>query len=330
MFRGKRREKRSTASRVEVSAAIWLPEANRFGNLLASNNIRYAIFGAGALAVHNVMVRPTVDIDFVVDDYKRVIALLQDRQGIVDKNLGKEKDGIQVADFYLESGVTVQIWDNNLYSLPMTDNSWSRVTSRAIPGYDLIQAISMEDLIISKVGRYTQQRKESEYEADKNVKDVVTTIITLPRPDFKYAIQRLKEGARRETSSGSSKIHPLDWYFVREIEVYRRTAESLRYREQVGTFIATILTGGKTPSIEYWLLHSLRKGGSIRKFKVNFMLDERSLSLLLKRWQSILQITGDKVTISSGDIQNYIGTLGAEMLSEYAKRIVYSGKSKRE
>jgi len=157
MFKGKRRKK-STARRVEIQSAIWLPEASHFGKLLESNGIRYAMFGAGALAVHRVMVRPTIDIDFVVDDYKNAIALLQNQQGIVSKNLKKDKDGIQVADFYFQSGVTVQIWDNNLYSLPMSPDSWSRLSGRVVPGYDLIQTISMEDLIVffelTKKGRY--------------------------------------------------------------------------------------------------------------------------------------------------------------------------------
>ena len=74
-------------SRVEVQPGIWLPEAYRFGNILESNEIRYAMFGAGALAVHNIMVRPTVDIDFVVDEYKKAINLLKEQPGIASSNL---------------------------------------------------------------------------------------------------------------------------------------------------------------------------------------------------------------------------------------------------
>jgi len=313
-------------SRVEVQPGIWLPEAYRFGNILESNEIRYAMFGAGALAVHNIMVRPTVDIDFVVDEYKKAINLLKEQPSIASSNLQKEKDGIQVADFYFKSGITVQVWDNNLYSLPMTDDSWSRVTLRPVPGYGSIQSISREDLIVSKVGRYTQQKTGSKYEAEKNAKDIISTIQTLPKPDFKYVIQRLKEGARRETSSGSSKIHRLDWYFVREVEIYQKMAGSFD-QDKIGKFISTILANSKSAPIEYELLHSLRKNKSISKFKSSFMLDDASFSLLLKRWKSILKINGDKVSLSSKDIQNYVNTLEPETLSEYAKRIVFSGKN---
>ena len=44
--------------RTEIDPKIWIPEASRFGNILESNGIKYAIFGAGALAIQNVMVRP--------------------------------------------------------------------------------------------------------------------------------------------------------------------------------------------------------------------------------------------------------------------------------
>ncbi len=141
------------------------------------------MFGAGALAVHKVMVRPTIDIDFVVHDYKKAVELLQDQPGMVDKDLEKEKDGIQVAEFHFDSGVSVQIWDNNLYSLPMIDDSWSRVIARIVPGYGPIQSIGMEDLIISKVGRYTQKKGNSQYEAEKNVRDIVSAMSTLSGPD---------------------------------------------------------------------------------------------------------------------------------------------------
>lgn len=313
-------------SRVEVQPGIWLPQAYRFGNILKTDGIRYAIFGAGALAIHNVMVRPTVDIDFVVDDYKKAISLLKEQPDIASSNLKKEKDGIQVADFCFKSGISVQIWDDNLYSLPMTDQSWARVTLKPVPGYGSTQSISIEDLIVSKVGRYTQQKLDSKYEAEKNAKDILATIQTLSKADFKYVIQRLKEGARRETSSSSSKIHRLDWYFVRETKVYRKMAESFD-QDKIGKFITVILVNSKTAPIEYELLHSLRKSSRISKFKSSFMLDATSLSQLLKRWESIVKINGDKVSISSKDIQNYVNTLPPEILSEYAKKLVFSGKN---
>jgi hypothetical protein len=324
-----RRRKKRNIARAGVPSQIWLPEAYHFASLLGSNGIRYAIFGAGALAVHRVMVRPTIDIDLVVDDYKKAVALLQDQSGIIDKDLKKEKDGIQVADFHFKSGLTIQIWDNNLYSLPMTDDSWSRITARIVPGYELIQSISMADLIISKVGRYTQQKSDSQYEAEKNVKDIVSTMATLLRPDIKYATKRLKEGARRETSSNSSPIHPLHWYFVREVEVYKKVAESLGLNTRIQSFISEILLHLKTRSVEYWLLHSLRKNGSIQAFQTNFMLDQKVTSSLLRRWGLILQVSGDNVSISSKAIQQYVETLEPEIPSEYAKRLIYSGKPRR-
>jgi len=317
--------KKNIVARVEVQPKIWLPEAYHFGNLMGSRGINYAIFGAGALAVHNVMLRPTVDIDFVVDNYKQAIDLINEQPGIASKNLQKEKDGIQVADFNFKSGVTVQIWDNNLYSVPMTDDSWSSVTLKLVPGFDSIKTISMEDLIVSKVGRYTQQRTDSQYEADKNVTDIVSTIQALAKPDFKYVIQRLKEGARRESSSNSSKIHPLIWYFVREVPVYSKAAKGLN-QDKIGTFIATVLVNSKSPLIEYELLHTLRKSSSIKTLQSSFMLDNKSLRLLTKRWEKILKISGDEAALTSKDIQEYVNSLVPESTSEYAKKLIFSGK----
>lgn len=320
-----KKPKNTPPEKVEIKPQIWLPAAQHFGNLLEDNSIRYAIFGAGALAVHNVMVRPTVDVDYVVDDYQRAVDLLKKQPDKKTQNLEKERDGIQVADFYFNSGVTVQIWDNNLYSLPMTDESWSRVVLRPVPGYDNIRTIAMEDLIISKVGRFTQQIADNQYESNKNVRDIVTTMQTITQPDFKYVVQRLKEGARREHARHSSKIHPLDWYFVREVEIYRRDAEIMNH-DKIGAFIAKILVTSKSTSIEYELLHSLRRNGKLNEFQSNFMLDDKALKVLLQRWKSILKIDGNKVSISSKKIQEYVETLGSEEASEYAKKIIYSGK----
>ncbi|GEM_PF-2772882 len=318
------KQNKKTISRTEVKPAIWLPSAYRFGRLLESDKIQYSMFGAGSLAVHNVMVRPTVDIDFVVSNYKKAVDLLKKQSGISSTNLQKEKDGIEVADFYFASGVTVQIWDNNLYSLPMTDDAWSRVTHAQIPGYGPINTICMEDLIVSKVGRYTQQVAGNKYEAEKNVKDIVASIQVLARPDFKYVVQRLKEGARRERLR-HAKIHPLDWFFVREVGAYQEMARGLD-GAKIGTFVGTVLANLRTMSAEYFLLHSLRKFKSISKFQSDFMLSDASLSALLKRW-AFLKVNGYKVSLTSRDIQHYLESLEPETLSEYAKKLVYSGKT---
>ena len=47
---------------IEINEEVWMPEASRFGNILGDNGIKYAIFGAGALAVQDVMIRPTIDM----------------------------------------------------------------------------------------------------------------------------------------------------------------------------------------------------------------------------------------------------------------------------
>lgn len=313
-------------ARTEISSGVWLPAADHFGNLLQTNDIKYAIFGAGALAVQNVMVRQTIDIDFVVNDYKKAIELLKIQLELSSSDLQKERDGIQVADFHFKSGIAVQIWDDNLYSLPMTDDSWSHIQSKRIPGYNSIWCICMEDLIVSKIGRYTQQKSDSEYEADKNANDIVATIQTLSKFDLKYIIQRLMEGARRETVSKFSKTHNLDWFFIKEIEIYRKIANESDYNN-VGKFIATVLVNLKSIPTEYGLLHSLRKNKSISKFKFNFMLDEKSFSVLLKRWESILKVNDDKVSITSKDIQKYLDSLPKEVISEYAKKLIFSGKN---
>ena len=149
--------------RREISTEIWVPEALHFGQILNSNDLKYAIFGAGALAAHNVMIRPTVDIDFVVADYDKAIAIMTEQPKIKSTNLENERDGIQVADFHFESGITVQIWNNNLYSLPMTNESWSRTTLIPIGNNSPIYSVSKEDIIVSKIGRHTQQSSMSSY-----------------------------------------------------------------------------------------------------------------------------------------------------------------------
>lgn len=206
----------------------------------------------------------------------------------------------------------------------MNELSWSRVVLGQVPGYGTVRCISMEDLIVSKVGRYTQQRKSSQYEADKNVKDIVATMQALAKPDFRYIIRRLKEGARRESASSSSRIHSLDWYFVREVHIYQDSAQVLD-TDRIGKFIATVLVDSGSAQVEYWLLHALRKTGSKARFQSIFVLDERHLVLLLKRWEPILQVDGDRVRLSSRDIQNYVKPRH-EGLPEYGKKIACSGK----
>lgn len=311
----------------EIDTKIWIPEASRFGGILYSNGIKYAIFGAGALAVQNVMIRPTIDIDFVVENYDKAVSIMREQPNLKSANLQKERDRIQVADFYFQSGITIQIWDNNMYSLPMTDESWERTVFKPVGGYNSIWSISIEDLIVSKVGRYSQQFKENKYEANKNVKDIIATIQTLTKPDYKYIIQRLDEGARRETLGKFSRIHNLNWYFIKEVETYKKMAESFD-GEKTGKFISTILVQSKSQSIDYWMLHSLRKGKSIKKFKTDFMLDEKNWKILLNKWKSILKIDGDKVSVSSRNIQKYVESLKQEMVSDYAKKLIFSGKEK--
>lgn len=333
MYSKKSRRKKKSHDRIDVQPSVWLPEAFRFGSLLQANGIRYAIFGAGALATNNIMVRPTIDVDFVVDDYPKAVGLLNVQTGIDRKQLEEDKDGIQVADFHFTSGVTVQIWDNNLYSLPMTDESWSHIMMRNVPGYGPVHSISIEDLIVSKVGRYTQQKSASQYEADKNIRDIVSAISVLKKPDINYAVSRLKEGARRELPSPASRIHPLTWYFVREAQVYGKAAEGLE-EEKIGRvrkFIASILTTSKSRTIEYWLLTCLRKnygGGDIKKFQQSFYLDDRSLEVLLKRWGQFLHIGGGKLTLTARDVESYLERLPVEKPSDYAKQLAYSGKRK--
>lgn len=323
------KRKKKNRVRTEVQPSVWLPEAYRFGRLLEDNGIRYAIFGAGALATNDIMVRPTIDVDFVVDDYTKAVKLLNNQANIESKNLKEDKDGIQVTDFHFISGVTIQIWKNNLYSLPMTEESWSRVTIRNIPGYGFIRCISIEDLLISKVGRYTQQKSDSLYEANKNVKDIITAISVLKKPDINYAISRLREGARRERSSPASKIHSLMWYFVREVQVYDKATEGLDEEKikKVQQFIASVLINSKFRTTEYWLLSCLRKnGGDTKKFQQFFCLDDNSLEILLTRWKPYIQIEGNKATLSAVDIETYLEKLPTEKSSDYAKQLTFSGK----
>jgi hypothetical protein len=303
---------------------MWLPEAYRFGKILESNRIRYAIFGAGALAAHQIMTRPTKDIDFVVEDYRNAANLIRKQPDLESKDEQKDKDGITVADFDFKSGVSVQIWDRNLYSLPMNSISWLKTSIRTLPGYGNLRSISVEDLIVSKIGRFDQQKDENEEEANKNIEDILSAIIYLQRPDYKYIIQRLQEGARRESSTSSSKLHPLDWFFVREVEVYREKIRGLDI-ERISRFVSNIVSLIKSRSVEYYLLNSLRKAGSLDKFQKRFMLNDGTLSHLLERWK-FLDIFDDKIKLTSKKIQTYIEGLPPDVHTQYYSQVLYSGK----
>ena len=91
-------------------------------------------------------------------------------------------------------------------------------------------------------------------------------------------------------------------------------------------FIVLILVKTKSYPIEYWMLHSLRKVQSISKFKSDFMLDEENYSVLQQRWDSILDIDGDKVIINAKDIQEHMKSLKPKPQSDYAKKLIHSGK----
>jgi hypothetical protein len=301
----------------------WLPEAYRFGEILGTNKIKYAIFGAGSLAAHQIITRPTIDIDFVVDDYPKAIKLIEDQPNLSSKNLKKDNDGIPVADFHFNSGVSVQIWNRNLYSLPMNSLSWQKASIRTIPGYGNLWTISVEDIIVSKVGRYSQQRYQNKNEANKNILDILLTIIALKRPDYRYIIERLKEGARKESSS-SSALHSLDWFFIREIEPYNEKIGKIDY-EKVSQFVSKIVMSIRSREVEYYLLNSLRKLKNIKKFQQRFMLNDKSLITLLQRWKFI-EINNNQATLTSKEIQIYLDTLPKNNISDYYKQILYSGK----
>ena len=91
-------------------------------------------------------------------------------------------------------------------------------------------------------------------------------------------------------------------------------------------FISTILVQSKSLDMEYWMLHSIRKGKSLMKFKSDFTLDEKNYSILLKRWKSFLEIEGDYVKVTSKQIQDYIKSFKPEPISPYAKKLIFSGK----
>lgn len=312
----------------ERPPTVWLPEANRFSSVLQSNKITYAIFGAGALAVHNIIVRPTVDIDFVVKEnaYDKAVSTIKDSSGLKSVNLKKDTDGIPVGDFHFESGVSVQIWNDNLYSLPMSEKAWSRVVTKNVPSGTLIRTISMEDLMVSKVGRFTQQLQDNKYEAEKNARDIVITMKVLRRPDYKYIVERLKEGARRETSAQNSPIHPLAWFFVREIKTYHDISKDANFDlEHMCKIISGIVAHLKTQSADYYLLHNLRTIGKIGEFKNFFMLDDKAVNLLLKRWKSVVKVNGNSVQVTARDIQQYIESLPTEQ-PEYGRKLAFGGK----
>lgn len=306
----------------ENKPSVWIPTAIKITNMLEENKIQYAIFGAAALAAHDIIIRPTIDIDIVVDenDYENSCQIMKEKPGLIKSNTEKDKDRIQVADFYYNDGTCVQIWKNNLYSLNMDNDSWSRILSRYISGYDdPIKTICIEDLIVSKIGRYYQQQKSNGYEANKNINDILFSIKSLKSPDYPYIIKRLKEGARRETTRGNSRVHSLDWYFIREMEIYKK--RSPRSRKEIENFVSKVIVDADSDLIEYYLLKEFKRIHSWKDFQEFFMLNIKAIERLKTRWKTILSDkNGDE--INPTQFSYYIKKLRSGPKSAYAKKLI--------
>ncbi|ABK77513.1 hypothetical protein CENSYa_0881 [Cenarchaeum symbiosum A] len=295
---------------------VWIPAALHYGRLMESGGLRYAVFGSAAMAAHGALVRPTIDIDFVAEDYGGSVGLMKEQPGLCSSNLERDADNIQVADFHFTGGINVQIWDNNLYSLYMTDESWGRTVAGMLSDGEAISSVSIEDLIVSKAGRYVPYRFYDPKEVQKSVADVVAAMETAENPDLEYVVRRMMEGARRALPQG--KIYPIDWFFVREAESCIQLARAQGYT-RAKKFVFDVLSGLCTASSEYFLLYSLREEGSVSRFQKKFDMDDGFLQNVLGRWKDVVAIDGDVASASHASIRRYTQGLPGSKSSEYAR-----------
>lgn len=242
-------------------------------------------------------------------------------------DITEDNDGIPVADFHFKDGIDVQIWKDNLYSLPMNKDSWARVVSKNIDN-NYLRVISIEDLIISKVGRYIQYKNANNTrEAEKNIIDIIAAISYNKKYrvlDYGYMAKRLKEGARREKPTQNSKIHCLDWFFIRESISYLEFAKRKKFDiNYISSIISSIILYLNTQEVNKYLLQKLYEIKDINKFKDYFMFNDTVINKFLEIWKEIVKID-DGISLV-GDVNEFIKKL-PKCDERYKRKLVYSGK----
>ncbi|MEK6954934.1 MAG: hypothetical protein AABX01_08025 [Candidatus Micrarchaeota archaeon] len=308
-IRFKRKFKEEEANRfireegTKIDPAIWIPKLNEAREVLERNKISYAFFGAPAVAAHNVLIRPTKDVDLVVKENKNDVAeLLQNELRLLHGHkLEPDDDAELVID--LQSKVFYEIWENKLYTIIMTEEAWKRVQPTTM-GY----AISREDLIASKVGRYLQ----SSLRKDTDLNDIAATLLSSRELDYSYLTKRLIEGERREQMV-TGTVWNLSWYFIRELpqyykELVKLTQNEQKAREKLTEFASNIISRLTTKEVEHQILKYCEKlTPTIPELQKEFFLNNETVKILTRKWEEdgMIELKGDRVKVNKNKMNEY-------------------------
>ncbi|MBI5225271.1 hypothetical protein HY989_05365 [Candidatus Micrarchaeota archaeon] len=286
----------------KIDPATWIPKLNEAKSVLEKHNVGYALFGAPAVAAHNVQIRPTKDVDIVVKDNKIEVAelLAGELKMLYAHKIKPDEDAELVID--LPSKIFFEIWENKLYTVPMTEESWKSVRPTAM-GY----AISREDLIASKVGRYLQ----SNLQKDTDLNDIVATLLSSKDLDYSYLTRRLIGGERRE-KVGSGTAWNLSWFFIRELPEYYRALLNLsneqKARETLTDFTSNVISRLTTKEVEHQILAYCKKNSTtMNELQKMYFLNASVSKLLLKKWAEakVIELKDEKILVSKEKMHEY-------------------------
>jgi hypothetical protein len=286
----------------KIDPATWIPKLNEARSVLERHNVSYALFGAPAVAAQNVQIRPTKDVDIVVKDNKTEVAQLLsgELKMLYAHKIKPDEDAELVID--LPSKIFFEIWENKLYTVPMTQKAWKRVQPTTM-GY----AISREDLIASKVGRYLQ----SNLRKDTDLNDIVATLLSSKDLDYSYLTKRLIEGERRE-QIGTGTTWNLSWFFIRELPEYYRALLNLsseqKARETLTDFASNIISRLTTIEAEHQILKYCEKNSpTVSDLQKEFFLNSSTSKLLIKKWveAKVIELKGEKIEVNKEKMRKY-------------------------
>ncbi len=310
LYREKEANKFMRTGGDKIDSTVWIPKLNQGLAVLNENKIRYALFGAPAMAAHDILVRPTKDVDVVVEtDKNQASELLAKKTGWMHAHKIKpDEDAELVIDFSTQ--IFFEVWENKLYTVPMTEEAWKRVQPTAM-GY----AICKEDIVASKVGRFLQSGKRK----DTDLNDIAATLLASKDLDYGYLANRLVEGERREKLE-TGTVWNLTWYFIRELPNYFEELKKLAKGEQkarstLTDFVSNILSRLTAKEAEHRILDYCRKKTSTQpELQHEFFINDATAKLLLRKWEDAgaVQLKEGKIHFNSKKAKEYESKMPGE------------------
>lgn len=296
-----------------VPVSVWRKSALDILSLLESNSIKCALFGAAGLGVQNIHWRSTYDIDIVVDDFDKASELLQkhaDRYELIAQH-DLEHPSLNCND-KLAVGVQLQIWNNELYAIKMTNESWKLVEQKYLDD-GVYPVISLEDLLASKVGRFQTMQHSMSYIANQQAEDIARIIYVMyHKADYSYLAKRIKSGSRRQ--SGVGKQINLSWYLIQEIPEYREkliqkiALPEVEADQIVNDFSSKLLIRVLTTEIDEFLLNSIPSLGKLSVLKRQYMLSDNVMNFYLGVWKenNLVKMNNDIPTLDKEKVNEYV------------------------